>query len=86
MMENILRLVFGDDWTVLYLNDDKVYEGHESGENLLLSLCEKIPYTLEMYEFTDMDEIDGETPDTFSSIVYIKRIDLLDDGLLELVE
>ena len=57
-MGDILKLV--DDWTVLYLNDNKVYEGHESGGNMLPYLCKKIPYALEMYEFTDPNEIDGE--------------------------
>jgi hypothetical protein len=73
-MSEKLRLVQADDWSVLYLNDDKVYEGHESGGNLLYNLCEKIPYDIETYEFTDEDEIDGCTPDKFSDIIGIKRL------------
>ena len=71
---NYLRLVQADDWNVLYLNDDKIYEGHESGGNLLDYLCEHIPYTLEHYEFTDEDEIDGCTPDHFGQIIGIRKL------------
>jgi len=76
-MTRQLKHVFSPsgDWIVLYLDDEKVWEGHDCDSNALTALTNKLDIGYKFYEFTDEDEIDGCTPDLFSSIRGIKSFD-----------
>lgn len=71
-----VRHVFAPDydWSVVYVNDDKVWEGHNCDSDPLLSVTKALGGTYKYYEFTDEEEIDGRTPDKFSDIIGIKDI------------
>ena len=78
MLPKFMMVVSPDcDWGVLYwvsnVSDHKIWEGHEYTSNALGAMAECMGYGIENYEFTDEDEIDGCTPDTFGSIKGIKK-------------
>jgi len=62
------------DWSVIYVNDDKVWEGHSCDTDPIRSTVQGLGGTYKTYEFTDEDEVDGCTPDKFSEIKGIKEI------------
>ena len=62
------------DWSVVYVNNEKVWEGHNCDGNPVEAVAEALGGTYKMYEFTDEEEIDGETPDEFSDILGIKEL------------
>ena len=66
------------DWGVIYfhsnITDKKVWEGNSYNPNSLCAMAECFGYPVEFFEFTDEDEIDGETPDKFGDIKGIKKI------------
>jgi hypothetical protein len=65
------------DWGVIYfvsnISDIKVYEGHDYGSNGFPAMAKVMGYLFEEREFTDEDEVDGCTPDTFKAIKGIKQ-------------
>lgn len=79
-MVPIVRIVDGHsgDWAVMYfvsnISDRKIWEGHMYEPNSICALCETFGYPIEFWEFTDEDEIDGCTPDTWAEIKGKKRI------------
>jgi hypothetical protein len=66
------------DWGVIYfvsnISDIKVYEGHDYGGNGFPAMANVMGYPMEELEFTDEDEVDGETPDRFKDIKGIKKL------------
>lgn len=62
------------DWAVVYVNDEKVWEGHNCDGNPIEAVVDSLGGTYKIYEFTDDDEIDGCTPDEFSNIKGIKEL------------
>lgn len=62
------------DWSVVYLNDKKVWEGHNCDTEPQRAIVEGMGGTYSMYEFTDEEEIDGCTPNKFSDIIGIKKL------------
>jgi len=71
-----VRQVFAPDydWSVVYVNDNKVWEGHNCETQPLSNVIETLGGTLKLYGFTNEDEIDGCTPDKFSDIIGIKEL------------
>lgn len=63
------------DWAVLYFNDDKIWEDDIWNSSLIESVSKAIDAEFDEYEFTDEDEIDGFTPDKFSDIIGIEKIE-----------
>ena len=61
------------DWCVVYVNDDKVWEGDCWNTEMIKNTIEALGGTHKLYEFTDENEIDGFTPDKFSDIIGIKE-------------
>ena len=61
------------DWSVVYVNNEKVWEGHNCDGDPLEPVAEALGGTYKRYEFTDEDEIDGCTPDKFSDIIGLKE-------------
>lgn len=72
--KSIIRQVFSPngDWTVLYHNNEKIWEGNNWSEESIKCVAEAIGTKYEMYEFTDEDEIDGSTPNRFDNIIGIR--------------
>jgi hypothetical protein len=66
------------DWGVFYLVNDledrKLWEGHEYMSNGFDAIVKALGADIEYWEFTDKDEVDGCTPDTFGSIKGKKRM------------
>lgn len=79
-MVPIVKLVYDPDgeWMVIYfhsnISDRKVWEGHPVDTGAICALSETFGYPVHTYEFTDPNEIDGSTPDTFAEIKGIKSI------------
>ena len=70
-----IKLVSSDDWNVVYANDgQKIWEGHDIDSNGLDAVVNHFNHDLGYYEFTDENEIDGETPDNFNDIKGIKKL------------
>jgi len=62
------------DWVVIYDGyGSKVWEGHDCSSEALSAVLNKLNTDLEDYEFTDPDEIDGETPTDFANIKGLKK-------------
>jgi hypothetical protein len=65
------------EWGVIYfvgnVSDIKVYEGHDYGGNGFPAMAKVMGYSFKEREFTDEDEVDGCTPDTFKAIKGIKK-------------
>ena len=80
MVPKVMIVVAPDgDWEVIYfvsnISDKKVWEGHNNSSNAIEALSECFGYPVEFWKFTDEDEIDGCTPNTFGAIKGIKRVD-----------
>jgi len=73
---DIIRQVFAPDydWSVLYFGNRKIWEGHDCNSRPNQAIAEALEAKFYMYEFTDEDEIDGETPDSFMHIQGIKEL------------
>jgi hypothetical protein len=75
-----VKHVSGDDWCVIYLismakpEGKKVWEGHDIDTNALSAIVKDLGASLEFYIFTDENEIDGCTPDTFKAIKGIQPL------------
>jgi len=71
-----IRHVIGHDgdWSVIYVNNEKVWEGHSCETDPIACVTKALNGTYKLYEFTDEDEIDGCTPDKFSDIIGIKEL------------
>jgi hypothetical protein len=74
----ILREVISTsyNWVVLYMNDDKIWEGDIWDSNAFEAIIRSVGIKgkFEIYLFTDENEIDGSTPDKFSEIKGIKPL------------
>ena len=79
-MTNGLKYVEGDDYDVIYRvsmanpEGKKVWEGHNIDTNALVAIGKEFGATVEFYYFTDPNEIDGCTPDTFKAIKGIQPV------------
>ncbi len=66
------------DWSVVYVNDDKVWEGHKCDCDPLLSVTKALGGTYKYYEFTDKDDLrffeEVLQKNKFSEIVGITKI------------
>jgi len=73
---DIIRQVFAPDydWSVLYFGNRKIWEGHDCNSRPNQIIAENLGAKFYMYEFTDEDEIDGSTPDSFMHIQGIKEL------------
>ena len=72
---DIIRQVFapGYDWSVLYFGNRKIWEGHDCNRRSNNAIATALGARFYMYEFTDRNEIDGSTPDSFMHIKGIKE-------------
>ncbi len=73
---NIIRQVFAPDhdWSVLYFKNVKIWEGHSCESENIRKVSEALSGVFLQYEFTDENEIDGCTPDSFVHIRGIKEL------------
>lgn len=73
---DIIRHVFapGYDWSVLYHKNKKIWEGHDCNSQNITAIVEALGGDYYQYEFTDRDEIDGCTPNSFVHIKGIKEL------------
>jgi len=71
-MYNVVSVPDGD-WSVLYIYNNKVYEGHNVDGSLIKAIAENLGEVVNFWEFTDIEEYDGSTPDIFSVIVGLKK-------------
>ena len=62
------------DWSVLYVNNEKVWEGDCWDGEAFRAIVHALRGTYKEYEFTNKYEIDGFTPDKFSDIIGIEKI------------
>ena len=73
-MKHGLKHVQSDDWCVVYRTSmatpegKKIWEGHDIDTNALVAIASSFGASVEFFMFTDENEIDGSTPDTFKSI------------------
>lgn len=70
-----IKAVHAEDWMVIYGDDDdKIWEGHPIDCSQGISyVVEYLGYDYVAYEFTNEDEIDGDTPDNFGDIIGIRK-------------
>jgi hypothetical protein len=73
---NIIRQVTAPDydWTVLYFKNVKIWEGDTWDCGSIEAVAKALGAKYESHEFTDWEEIDGETPDSFMHIRGIKEL------------
>jgi hypothetical protein len=66
------------DHAVIYfvsnISDKKVWEGKDYMSDAIHAIANLFGSEVEMYRFTDEDEVDGCTPETFGAIKGIERI------------
>jgi hypothetical protein len=62
------------DWIVLYFGNRKIWEGGNWNDEAFEAIATSLGAKFYSYEFTDEDEIDGETPDSFMHIKGIKEL------------
>ena len=69
----VIRVIApSNGWTVFYVNNDKVWEGHNCPIEPTCSIIKALGGTFTQCEFTDEDAIDGNAPDKFSNIKSLK--------------
>lgn len=70
----MIKFVSADDWVVIYgSTGKKIWEGNHTDNNSIIALVEYFGFNIDFYEFTDENEIDGETPVNFYDIIGIKK-------------
>jgi hypothetical protein len=72
-----IRHVFAPDhdWSVIYHKNVKIWEGHSCESQNITAVAQALGGVYIQYEFTDEDEIDGCTPDSFMHINGIKELE-----------
>jgi hypothetical protein len=79
-MEPVIKVVAepGCEWATIYfvsnVSDKRVWQGTDYMSDVIHALANLFGCTVEMWQFTDGDEIYGGTPTTFAEIKGIKRI------------
>jgi hypothetical protein len=53
--DKVIRVLVGDDWSRLYLNDEMIYENHSISDHAWLKLCERLGAETETREVEEDD-------------------------------